>query len=87
LNLASLWQLPSLIVLEDNGWSQSTPSQLNLAGSMRARFEAFGIEVESRWALDPLVIHGRRLAPDAGARIDIEVSDAIDGIVADLTAQ
>lgn len=46
LNLASLWQLPLLVVLEDNGWSQSTPSHLNLAGSMRARFEAFGIAVE-----------------------------------------
>lgn len=46
LNLASLWQLPLLIVLEDNAWSQSTPSHLNLAGSMRARFEAFGIAVE-----------------------------------------
>jgi TPP-dependent pyruvate/acetoin dehydrogenase alpha subunit len=46
LNLASLWQLPLLIVLEDNGWSQSTPSHANLAGSMRGRFEAFGIAVE-----------------------------------------
>jgi TPP-dependent pyruvate/acetoin dehydrogenase alpha subunit len=46
LNLASLWRLPLLIVLEDNGWSQSTPSRVNLAGSMRARFEAFGIAVE-----------------------------------------
>jgi acetoin:2,6-dichlorophenolindophenol oxidoreductase subunit alpha len=46
LNLASLWQLPLLIVLEDNAWSQSTPSHMNLAGSMRGRFEAFGIPVE-----------------------------------------
>jgi acetoin:2,6-dichlorophenolindophenol oxidoreductase subunit alpha len=46
LNLASLWRLPLLIVLEDNAWSQSTPSHMNLAGSMRARFEAFGIAVE-----------------------------------------
>lgn len=46
LNLASLWQLPLLVVLEDNGWSQSTPSHMNLAGSMRQRFEAFGMPVE-----------------------------------------
>jgi TPP-dependent pyruvate/acetoin dehydrogenase alpha subunit len=46
LNLASLWRLPLLIVLEDNGWSQSTPSHMNLAGTMRGRFEAFGIAVE-----------------------------------------
>jgi TPP-dependent pyruvate/acetoin dehydrogenase alpha subunit len=46
LNLASLWQLPLLVVLEDNAWSQSTPSHMNLAGSMRGRFEAFGIPVD-----------------------------------------
>jgi TPP-dependent pyruvate/acetoin dehydrogenase alpha subunit len=139
LNLASLWRLPLLIVLEDNGWSQSTPSHLNLAGSMRSRFEAFGVaveeidstdiveidpvaqravdyvrghrapcaliihtyrlchhsknddnrpreEVEARYALDPLLLHGQRLTPDASARIDAEVSDAIDELVAELTA-
>jgi acetoin:2,6-dichlorophenolindophenol oxidoreductase subunit alpha len=138
LNLASLWQLPLLIVLEDNGWSQSTPSHMNLAGSMRARFEAFGLaveevdstdvleeapaaeravgyvreqrapcaliihtyrlchhsknddnrpkeEVEARWALDPLVVHGRRLDVLAAARIDRQVSTAIEELVADLT--
>jgi TPP-dependent pyruvate/acetoin dehydrogenase alpha subunit len=139
LNLASLWQLPLLVVLEDNGWSQSTPSHLNLAGGMRERFEAFGIgvdeidstdileiepladravtavreqrapraliihtyrlchhsknddnrpreEVEARWALDPLLIHGRRLDPSASARIDEEVGEAIEELVTELTA-
>ncbi len=138
LNLASLWQLPLLIVLEDNGWSQSTPSHVNLAGSMRARFEAFGVaveeidstdvleiapvaeraagfvrrrrspcaliihtyrlchhsknddnrpheEVDARWALDPLTIHGERLGDGAAARIDAEVSAGIEAIVSDLT--
>jgi len=45
LNLAALWQLPLLVVLEDNGWSQSTPSGLNLAGDIAARFTAFGLQV------------------------------------------
>ncbi len=45
LNIASLWELPLLIVLEDNEWAQSTPVVSNTAGSMRARFEAFGIPV------------------------------------------
>jgi TPP-dependent pyruvate/acetoin dehydrogenase alpha subunit len=137
LNLASLWQLPLLIVVEDNGWSQSTPSHLNLAGSMRGRFEAFGVpveeidstdileispvahravsrvreqrvpcaliihtyrlchhsknddnrppeEVEARWTLDPLVVHGRRLLPDVSARIDGEVTAEIEEFVAEL---
>lgn len=45
LNIASLHSLPLLIVLEDNGWAQSTPSTLNFAGDMRGRFAAFGIDV------------------------------------------
>jgi TPP-dependent pyruvate/acetoin dehydrogenase alpha subunit len=45
LNLASLWKLPLVVVLEDNGWAQSTPSSANLAGSMRDRFVAFGLPV------------------------------------------
>lgn len=139
LNLASLWRLPLLVVLEDNGWSQSTPSRLNLAGDMRARFEAFGVaveevdstdvleitpaaeraasrvrimrqpgaliihtyrlchhsknddnrppeEVQARWALDPLDVHGRRLSSEARDRIDAEVAEAIEGLVAELTS-
>lgn len=49
LNLAKLWDIPMLVVLEDNGWSQSTPSSVNLAGDMRARFEAFGLPT---WEID-----------------------------------
>lgn len=45
LNLASLWKLPLVVVLEDNEWAQSTPSSANTAGSMRDRFTAFGLPV------------------------------------------
>jgi acetoin:2,6-dichlorophenolindophenol oxidoreductase subunit alpha len=45
LNVASLWKLRLVIVLEDNGWAQSTPASANLAGSMRDRFAAFGLPV------------------------------------------
>ncbi|MFL5841094.1 MAG: thiamine pyrophosphate-dependent dehydrogenase E1 component subunit alpha [Thermoleophilaceae bacterium] len=45
LNLSALWQLPLLVVLEDNGWAQSTPRTLNLAGDIAPRFEAFGLPV------------------------------------------
>ena len=45
LNLTALWQLPLLLVLEDNGWSQSTPNSINLAGDIAARFTAFGLPV------------------------------------------
>lgn len=134
LNLASLWQLPLVVVLEDNAWAQSTPSRAGLAGSMRDRFAAFGIpvfevdstdveeidsvagpalaqartrqgpvaviihtyrlchhsknddnrpaaEVAARWELDPLEIHGARLAPAARAAIDAEVESALRDVI------
>lgn len=43
-NMASLWSSPVLFVVEDNRWAQSTPVELELAGDMVARAEAFDIE-------------------------------------------
>jgi len=43
-NMASLWSAPILFVIENNRWSQSTPVEKQLAGSMLARGQAFGIE-------------------------------------------
>lgn len=42
-NLASLWGAPILFVLENNRIAQTTPIELAVAGSIRGRFEAFGI--------------------------------------------
>jgi len=44
LNIAAKWELPLLIVLENNSYAQSTPSTQTLAGSICARAAAFGIE-------------------------------------------
>lgn len=135
LNIASLWKLPLLLVCEDNGWSQSTPKRVNMAGASAARFTAFDLpvrevdttdvvaiaaaaqeaiadvrqecspqvllihtyrlchhsknddnrpkeEVEHRWSLDPLRIHGGRLHPDRCAAIEQEVTDAMERVVA-----
>jgi 2-oxoisovalerate dehydrogenase E1 component len=44
LNMASLWQVPLVIICENNGISQSTPSSLNMAGSIKNRANAFGVD-------------------------------------------
>ena len=45
-NIASKWQLPLLVVLEDNRYSQSTAQHETLAGDICARAHAFGIETD-----------------------------------------
>src|SRR5215471_6666670 len=65
LNVASLWRLPLVVVLEDNEWAQSTPSSANLAGSIRDRFTAFGIdvfEIDSTDVEELEAVAGRALA-------------------------
>ncbi|MDL2307402.1 hypothetical protein LJC48_05180 [Desulfovibrio sp. OttesenSCG-928-C06] len=50
LNMASLWSIPLLVVVEDNGYAQTTPSSLGRAGSIGDRVRAFAInctEIES----------------------------------------
>jgi TPP-dependent pyruvate/acetoin dehydrogenase alpha subunit len=49
LNLAALWQLPILFVVENNRFAQTTPIEKGLAGSIPARFTAFGIKT---WEVD-----------------------------------
>jgi pyruvate dehydrogenase E1 component alpha subunit len=44
LNMAALWRLPVLVVVEHNGIAQSTPTHLQLAGSIAGRAAAFGVE-------------------------------------------
>jgi len=43
MNFASKWELPLLILLENNRYAQSTPQHQTLAGDISARAEAFGI--------------------------------------------
>jgi TPP-dependent pyruvate/acetoin dehydrogenase alpha subunit len=44
LNMASLWIVPLLIVVENNRYAQSTKIGNNLAGSIISRAKAFNIE-------------------------------------------
>jgi 2-oxoisovalerate dehydrogenase E1 component len=55
-NIANLWNLPHLIVCENNGYSQSTPQVASVAGDIGARAEAFGSRVfkGDTWDLETL---------------------------------
>ena len=44
MNIISKWEIPLLIVCENNFYAQSTPQHINLAGDILARAEAFGIK-------------------------------------------
>ena len=43
MNIASLWNLPVLFVLEDNGYAQSTPKSCEHAGDLASRAQSFCI--------------------------------------------
>jgi acetoin:2,6-dichlorophenolindophenol oxidoreductase subunit alpha len=45
LNMVSLWQVPLLIVVENNRYAQTTPLEMNLAGSIPDRIAAFDVSV------------------------------------------
>jgi TPP-dependent pyruvate/acetoin dehydrogenase alpha subunit len=63
LNIAALWQLPVLFVLEDNRYAQTTPVEKAVAGSMAGRFAAFGIPTWERATTDVLEV--RSVAEEA----------------------
>jgi pyruvate dehydrogenase E1 component alpha subunit len=44
LNMAKLWNVPLVAVVENNGIAQSTPAKLQMAGSIAGRAAAFGID-------------------------------------------
>ena len=46
MNIASLWRLPIVFAIEANGIAQTTPTGMQLAGSLAARCRAFDIPVE-----------------------------------------
>ena len=56
LNIASLWALPILIVLENNRYAQTTPVEKGVSGSISGRFSAFDIPVWERETTDVLEI-------------------------------
>lgn len=47
LNMAAIYKVPLLVVIEDNGIAQSTPTKNTMAGSIVDRILAFGLRCES----------------------------------------
>jgi TPP-dependent pyruvate/acetoin dehydrogenase alpha subunit len=52
MNMASLWSLPVLFVLEDNGYAQSTPKAYEHSGDIATRAETFHIRTTRLVATD-----------------------------------
>lgn len=64
LNMASLWHLPLLVVVEHNGIAQSTPTADELAGTLRGRAAAFDVgydELSTRSLAEIRSVAGRAL--------------------------
>ena len=55
-NLMSKWEIPALVIIENNRFSQSTPQEKTIAGDILARFAAFDIKTydTDTWNLDDL---------------------------------
>ncbi len=53
LNMASKWELPLLVVLENNRYAQSTAQEQTLAGEIAARAAAFDIPTRQGSTWDP----------------------------------
>jgi acetoin:2,6-dichlorophenolindophenol oxidoreductase subunit alpha len=67
LNMASLWQLPVLFVLEHNQYAQTTPTSLAHTGDLSNRPRAFGIETREIKADN--VISVNRLAQECAHKV------------------
>jgi TPP-dependent pyruvate/acetoin dehydrogenase alpha subunit len=52
MNIAALWQLPVVFLVEQNGIAQTTPTELQMAGSVAGRCAAFGIPVAEISGID-----------------------------------
>lgn len=46
LNLAMVWRLPVIFVIEDNGWGEATSAEFAVAGDIVARARGYGMAAE-----------------------------------------
>jgi len=76
-NIAALWGLPILFVLENNGYAQTTPVEKGVSGSMAGRFAAFGIPVWECNTTDVLEIQSSALEAIQHVRSEIKPAGLI----------
>lgn len=67
LNIASLWSLPVLFVVEDNGIAQTTPKELGVSGRIADRAKPFGIRSYHVEDTDAINLH--EIAKEAAAYV------------------
>jgi 2-oxoisovalerate dehydrogenase E1 component len=67
-NIATKWRLPLLIVLENNGYAQSTAQAETLAGDIGARAAAFGMPVYRGDTWDHVTLAGELKRAVSGVR-------------------
>jgi pyruvate dehydrogenase E1 component alpha subunit len=68
LNMAKLWSLPLVVVVENNEIAQTTPRELQMAGTIEARAHAFGIRYVKSAANDLTAARALIEAPIAETR-------------------
>lgn len=68
LNLAQLWKLPLLLVCENNGWAEFSPSSAQIAASLQALAGAYGIAYERVDGNDIEAVHACTRRIVAGMR-------------------
>ena len=70
LNIASKWDLPLLVVLENNPYAQSTHQRQTLAGDICLRAEAFGImaRLGNTWEPEKLLSRLAAASPRCGRK-------------------
>lgn len=68
LNMVSLWQIPLVLVLENNQYAQSTHWKHAISGDLGARFKAFGIPVVEKETFDVEDVYDLANGPIEAAR-------------------